>query len=129
MRRASEPQASGVNKAGEQTEESEVVDPTPARNDNTSPEDADETDGDPQRNDTKAGDADDDHHHSSANDTEQGGADDKSPKQINSSPVTHAAREQMPRDTYTRAEPRKAKEEGKERDKEKEALRSPVRRC
>ena len=90
------------------------MDPTPTGNDNTSPEDADETDGHPQR--------------SSANDTEPDDADDVSPRTTKHSPVTQAAEEQLKRDNHAKDEAQKEKQRGKERDKEKEALRSPVRR-
>jgi hypothetical protein len=103
-----------AKKAGEQTEKKEMLDPKSAATDTISPGNVDETGGDHQR--------------SSAHHADLGSGDDKSPNKTKSSPVTEAARAQLERDTDTKAEDWQAKLKGKERGKEKEARRSPVRR-
>jgi hypothetical protein len=107
-------QAAESEKAEEQTEKSEILDPTSAGVNATTPEDTAEMIDEPLRNST--------------NDAALDGGDDKDVNKTKSSPVTEAARARMGRDADARAEGREAKQKGKGREKARKARRSPERR-
>jgi hypothetical protein len=90
--------ATEAQKAEEQTEKSEMLDPTSAEANAATPEDTAEKAGEAQRN--------------SSNDAAPDGGDDKDVDKTKSSPVTEAARAQMGRDADARAEGREAKQKG-----------------